>query len=402
MKREPNPSQRRFGELLRARREQAGLSRPLLGKKARLSDSTIKAIEAGTYTVARRSVVRLQLVKELHLTQSDLLLYTDLPEGYDAEPSAQAPLIRPESRRCSAILCASGDALAHHRDHRALLRGVGGFARAAWSYIDAAGASDWRRYAQSRQAGPLRWVVQSLAPRIAQLCAGARLDLLALGSGLGEAEAGLAAALLEWESIPYLSLGFCDLSGPLLAAAYQRASDALASADRAEVWGMLVDLEQLTTEADVIVRPGWVRCFTLLGGVLGELDRDDSFLRLTLPALALPGDLLLLDLGQDQLADEESDSVRALRDAWLLGSYERAGLQAPAIEVGAAKPGVWAHEEREVYAVANRRRWSCYRLRRYHPDAVTAHLAAVGWGVVEMMRYPGGGTLLLCRRVDGK
>ncbi len=63
----------RFSTLLRQRRESAHLSRNELGKRAGLSDRTIKNIEHALVSPSRDTVVRLLEVAELSLTWTDVL-----------------------------------------------------------------------------------------------------------------------------------------------------------------------------------------------------------------------------------------------------------------------------------------------------------------------------------------
>jgi transcriptional regulator with XRE-family HTH domain len=62
-----------FSTLLRQRRESAHLSRNELGKRAGLSDRTIKNIEHAQTSPSRDTVVRLLDVAELGLTWTDVL-----------------------------------------------------------------------------------------------------------------------------------------------------------------------------------------------------------------------------------------------------------------------------------------------------------------------------------------
>lgn len=73
---------RRVGQLLRDRRQRAGLSRKALGHLARVSDGTLKFIEAGLHAPSRATCLRLVDVAELALTSSDLAPFFGPP----AEP----------------------------------------------------------------------------------------------------------------------------------------------------------------------------------------------------------------------------------------------------------------------------------------------------------------------------
>lgn len=62
---------RAFGKKLRDRRNAAGLSRVALGRKAKLSDATIKFIETAKYAMSRSTFLRLLNVEELGLCWED-------------------------------------------------------------------------------------------------------------------------------------------------------------------------------------------------------------------------------------------------------------------------------------------------------------------------------------------
>lgn len=57
-----------FGELLRALRESAGLSRAKVAKRARLSEAIIKLIETTAHFPSSKTLYRLIHVRELQLT----------------------------------------------------------------------------------------------------------------------------------------------------------------------------------------------------------------------------------------------------------------------------------------------------------------------------------------------
>lgn len=65
-------SLRHFGELLRARRNAAALSRVELGKLARLSDATIKFLETAKHPPSRSTLIRLVGVEQLRLSWEEV------------------------------------------------------------------------------------------------------------------------------------------------------------------------------------------------------------------------------------------------------------------------------------------------------------------------------------------
>lgn len=90
-----------FGKLLRDRRNQAGFSRVQLGRKAKLSDATLKFIETARHPPSRATVLRLLAVPELKLRWADVpgsITPPQEPTGEGAEPDQLAELHRLDPR----------------------------------------------------------------------------------------------------------------------------------------------------------------------------------------------------------------------------------------------------------------------------------------------------------------
>jgi transcriptional regulator with XRE-family HTH domain len=90
-----------FGKLLRDRRNQAGLSRLQLARKAKLSDATIKFIETAHSPPSRTTLLRLVAVPELKLSWAETPGQPARAPGAsaaDAEPPIVAELHRFEAR----------------------------------------------------------------------------------------------------------------------------------------------------------------------------------------------------------------------------------------------------------------------------------------------------------------
>ncbi len=90
-----------FGRLLRDRRNQAGLSRLQLARKAKLSDATVKFVETARHPPSRQTLLRLVGVPELKLEWSDTPGYSPrtAPAGIErADPPLHIGLHRLDSR----------------------------------------------------------------------------------------------------------------------------------------------------------------------------------------------------------------------------------------------------------------------------------------------------------------
>ena len=88
---------RKLGQLLRDRRESAGLSRKALGRLAKLSDSTVKFVETGLHPPSRATCLRLLSVAALNLQWSDLAPFAGLPPE-SGLPSSDPPVFRLDPR----------------------------------------------------------------------------------------------------------------------------------------------------------------------------------------------------------------------------------------------------------------------------------------------------------------
>ncbi len=89
-----------FGHLLRDRRNQAGLSRLQLARKAKISDSTVKFVETARFPPSRPTLLRLLGVQELGLQWSDTPGSSPKNAPADSEPdnALVATLYRLDSR----------------------------------------------------------------------------------------------------------------------------------------------------------------------------------------------------------------------------------------------------------------------------------------------------------------
>ena len=122
-------------QLLRDRRESAGLSRKALGRLAKLSDSTVKFVETGLHPPSRATLIRLIDVPELKLT------WADAP-GHPPPPAVRSePPTTPDERpwlhtQLNCILTPSYDPLAYITQFSRFLNGAGGHIEQSLAYLD--------------------------------------------------------------------------------------------------------------------------------------------------------------------------------------------------------------------------------------------------------------------------
>lgn len=405
-----------LGELLRMRREQAGLSRAKLGKKARVSEASIKLVESYGQ-ISRKMFLRLIAVPDLRLTYVDGAAAFDGPQQIPLELAAGAdvPHVVELAPRLNAFLAPVADVMSLYEQQRqALLARSGAPLRPFVAYFDPAGAFDYRQWLDASGSG---WqtrsvLAQFLEPikRCLELDPGVPdlrpLDVVALGCGVGENETHLVQVLLEEALGGPLTLCLQDLSFPLLSAASRHASDVLSIYPQATRWALHADLEQLGPHGTLLLRERSRRLFTLLGHTLGEVENEQRLLRESIGAVALPGDLLLLDVA---VTSAEPPATRELLwklyEKWQRGLVQRArpelkGLQLE--ELLLTQQG-WADLEHDIVVTSDQGpRWVVGRRRSYNPARLSKLLGAAGWNVLHREDYgtQTPSSMFLCERVE--
>lgn len=418
---------RHFGQLLRDRRNAAGLSRAELGRRAKLSDATVKFIETAKHPASRATLIRLIGVAELGLRWEDTaMLHSEEPAP---APPPQAPPPAPPESESGALACFLSPALspvAMARDLGRFLRGAGGHLEQTAAYLDTQSAADYLAVCQQslgiaerRAALPLG----EMAERIAEHVSPSGLDVIAVGAGDGQLEVRLVQALSA--ALPQQALDLClvDVSQPLLAHALRQAAEAFAAQPAVRVWGLQANFHHLPLHTELYAPPRRVcrRLFLMLGDTLGSLDNEPRFLRHSLLG-ARPDDLLLLDFQCAAAPADQPEEIKRRDKSWLAGVC-------PAHQTWLAGP-LWRHDRQvrsvrfaweletdgavpQSYALSgvatvqapgrSERRFSMLRFRRYEPDAVARTLAACGWKRIAQLGYGPPGqraVLVLCQRCD--
>jgi transcriptional regulator with XRE-family HTH domain len=420
----------RFGQLLRDRRNAAGLSRAELGRRAKLSDATVKFIETAKHPASRATLIRLIGVAELGLSWEDTALLH--PEEFAPAPAPQAQPSSPPASEGGALACYLSPALnpvAMVGELGRFLRGAGGHVEQTAAYLDAQSAADYLTVCQQspvvvalRAALPLG----EMAERIAEgVSSGGRLDVVALGAGDGQLEVRLAQALSAARPQRPLDLCLVDVSQPLLTHALRQAAEAFAAQPEVRVWGLQANFHHLPLHTELYAPPSrtYRRLFVMLGGTLGSLDNEPRFLRHSLLG-ARPDDLLLLDFQCAAAPADQPEEIKRRDKSWLAGvsAAHQTWLAGPLwrhdrgvravrfsweLETDGAVPHSYALSAVATVQAQGRadRRFSMLRFRRYEPDALARTLAACGWQRIAQLGYGPPGqraALLLCRRSDAQ
>lgn len=383
----------RFSTLLRQRRESAHLSRNELGKRAGLSDRTIKNIEHALVSPSRDTVVRLLEVAELSLTWTDVLgdpVKTEpdsttengyncyIPPGYDSVRMVQQ-LVR-------------------------MLNGPGGHVEQTYSYLEHRSAiafvnlsHDPSYTSRFRAVFPFAEVVQ----RVSTESGRTPLKVIALGPGDGHLEVRFVQHLLGELDKPDIELVLFDISQPLLNTAYQYALDTFGEQSPVHTLMMQGNFHDLAQYPQVSYAPAKGRrrrIYTMLGNTLANLDNELRFFQHCM-SHCRPGDLLFVDIRRRQALT--GASVEAIRraDPILQGPFPKAYadfLSTPirmhcpdlvscdfefVIEPQCLIPGSYALDVVATIRTKHQpeRRFSMFRVKSYDESKLTECLARFGW-----------------------
>lgn len=366
-----------FGEVLKARREAAQLSRSQLSARAKVAAGTIKNLEKGVHGPLCSTLVQLCGVEELGLDLATMLVL--LGEG--------------EQQRGTPLWMPGFDPRALVRTLRGQLAGSGGVLDPSLLFLDS-GSANWQALAARRRVRARTFPLAEVA-RAAVTSSPRGLDLWALGCGAAEEEIALAAHMApRYESDFFLSL--LDINASLLVQAGERAERCLPGLGALVVQGDLLRFpayEPIGSKAQRQVP----RLVTLLGGTLGHFDESAM---LGMFAGLRPGDLVLVDAHLHSKRSAASpQSVPAL-DHWLLGVFSRynpvPGARAVVrTTVHVAREGGCTLEHRVCTGEEVMRSFVFLRETRHERSVLESQFRQAGLGVVKCWLRDGWGLWLL-------
>ena len=409
-----------FGQLLRDRRDAAGLSRTQLAHRAKLSEATVKFTETARQPPSRTTLIRLVGVAELKLGWADIPGQSVPPWTETGDPLPRAQSIGVASQ-LNCLLTPSSDSLPLIADLALFLNGAGGYVEQTHAYLDHYSAADYLALCHnSLAAATLRshMPLGELAKQVAATSGRAPLQIVALGAGDGQQECLLAAHLME-ANAPSVEMCLLDISQPLLSCAYQHAVDRLAAMPHVKVWAIQGNFHYLPLhiESHRSITPRRSRrLITMLGGTLANLDHEPRFLRQSLLACEAD-DLLLLDVPLAPASCDEPLQIKA-RDrlfasgvpapyaTWLSGPIWRHCKDVERVDFGwhletrCPVPGSYALHAVATVKSSQRadRSFSLFRLGRYEPTQLAACLSALGWNEVAAIPYASEHSLRLYRK----
>ena len=380
-----------FGELLRRRRKEAGLSIADLARKTGVVRTTIHNIEQGLTTASPQTLKLLASVKVLRLTELDASREGALDTWFTQQY----------------------DPLQMVRGMDAVLNGPGGQIEQTLLYLDPQSAADWHALSNSEQyitSFRSKIPLDKLAERIIRESKGVGLDVDGLGCGDGKTETALMQRLADlMPTPPDLQLYLLDISHVLLSEAYRFALDALAPR-RISVVAIHGNFNDVSKNPLLYMHPRSIRrmrVFLMMGGTLGNIHDEPWFFR-DLAACAQPGDLAALDCQLVRApADQPEEQIRAADQAFrakqqleayssflggplrrhcrgLLGLRLHTELATHCPVPGSYAVEFWADVEKEGEPL---RQFLVFRTKRYDIDKLSQCLHRLGWNTLQTWKY---------------
>jgi transcriptional regulator with XRE-family HTH domain len=380
-----------FGELLRRRREEAGLSVADLARKTGVVRTTIHNIEQGLTSASPQTLKLLASVKSLRLTELDASQGAALDTWFTQQY----------------------DPMQMVRGMDAVLNGPGGQIEQTLWYLDPQSAADWYALSNSEQyitAFRSKMPLDKLAERIIRESKGVGLDVDGLGCGDGKTETALMQRLADhMPTPPDLHLYLLDIShlllygGIPLRAGCARSSPHPGRCDPRQ-------LQRRLEESASVYAPSSIRrmrVFLMMGYTFGNINDEPWFFR-DLAACAQPGDLAVLDFQTIRApADQPEEQIRAADRAFkakrqleayssflggplrrhcrgLLGIRLHTELATHCPVPGSYAVEFWADVEKEGEPL---RQFLVWRTKRYDIDKLRQCLQRLGWNTLQTWKY---------------
>lgn len=423
------PQENQIGQLVRLRREKAGLSRAKLAKKARVSEASIKLLETKA-PPSRKMLLRLTNVPELNLkwdeieplcSQSDAAMVRG---ALQLTPSGRTEIDSADSAHyLNWHVPATYDSMQMVRDLAGFLRGAGGYVEQTGAYLDHHSALSYVSCAQSHGTMNSLKVNFPNTDAVRAILEGSQLDrfaVVALGSGEGLIEIRFTQSLaLEMEH-PDIELCLLDISQPLLNTAYRNAIDTLGGMRGVHIWGLCGNFHHLSAYEQFQYQSPMQRrhrIYLALGATFGNLDNERRFVRDNLSVVTRTGDFFLLDLTiaqgltEPDIIQQDTAFRAGVPDhiaMWLGGPIRRSCPNVTGVEFHwqldtcSIVPGSYSLNAIATVKEPGKqdRQFSMFRFKRYDVDRLVEMFADCEWDLVENFSIPNSPTTtaLLFRR----
>ena len=406
-----------FGDLVKERRLQSGLTQRLLAKSAELSEPTVRNIEHKRRAPSDATLCA--LIKALQIKPEDLPV---IPRPFPQESAA-----KPTEHHC--FFAPKHEAFKLWLEFRKQINSSNGIIEQTYLYLEAESALNYLEMAQAvtyiaifRKSMPL----EAIAQQLIAYEKGLQIDIISLGSGDGHQETQLVsflAALAPEKSYRFFLL---DVSQPLLNSGYVYANNSLKEHPQKAItitaiqgnFYYLSDYDQLFNSPKKHTNR---RIFTMLGYTFSTLDNELLFFNHSL-GNAISGDLLIFDFIPAAAPCDDREAIcandHALRSPipeehakWLSGSLMRYldGYRSHTfrleLRLRCAVPGSYALDvvATVVMADGSVREISVARFKRHDAHLLAKSLSELGWDCLDIRYYgghkkPTAGLLIACKR----
>lgn len=393
-------SARRFGDVLRQHRDEAGLTQEQLADFSGLSLSLIRKLEQGTSMPSRNSLLGLCSIPELKLVPAEI---------------TALPAVREASHRLAPnwYISPGFDSVQMMSELSQQLNGSGGSIEQTYVYLDHKSALDWIQLSNSpsyvamaRESFPHH----EAAKRLHDLVGAAGLDLIALGPGDGKSEVRLVQHILGECERPNIRFYLLDASQPLLSRAFKHAVDTFNDEPGIFVCGIQGNFHHLPRYLQLHYTPARShrrRVYMLLGNTIANIDHEPHFFQNSFTGAA-PGDILLFDADYAFTSSNEPAEIERQDPAlkkpvpdshqrWLGGPIHRYCHEAQSVtfsfRLDTNRPLAGSYGLQFIAKVAlpgmRTREFCMHQVRRYEPSSLIRCIRSLGWDHVGLLPFVG-------------
>ena len=387
---------RKFGEVLRRHRDEAGYTQLQLAEFSGLSVSLIRKLEQGDNYPSRATLASLCALPELKLVPAEV---TTLPafrsEGHRAAPNW--------------YVSPGFDAMQMMSDLALQLNGSGGSIEQTYVYLDHKSALDWFEISNTPgYVATFRDCLPhgALAERIREVVGGVGLDVIALGPGDGKTEVRLVQRLLDRSERANIRFYLLDASQPLLGRAFKHAVDTFDKEPGVFVCGIQGNFHHLPRYMQLHYSPAQShrrRVYVMLGDTIGNLDNERQFFRNAFSGAA-PGDLMIFDAVSSFTDSKDPEEIKR-RDPvfhkpvpyqnWLSGPIWRYCQEVQSVEfsfgldVNRPFEGSYGIQLLATVGLPGMRtkEFCMYEIRRYNQESLIQCMRSLGWAHVGLLPF---------------
>ena len=393
-------ARRRFGDVLRQHRSEAGLTQEQVADYSQLSLSLIRKLEQGTKQPGRTALLSLCSVAELKLVPSEV---------------TTLPAVREYSHRLAPNWYVSPgfDSVQMMSDFGQQLNGGGGSMEQTYVYLDHKSALDWislcntpSYIASFRESMPH----EANAKRIHEVVGNVVLDQIALGPGDGKSEVQLVKQIRQHCDEPNIRFYLLDASQPLLSRAFKHAADAFDDDAGVFVCGIQGNFHHLPRYMQLHYTPARShrrRIYMLLGNTIGNIEHEPYFFQNAF-AGAAPGDLLLFDADYSFTTSNDPAQIRSQDPAlskpvpeghqrWLGGPIRRYCHDVQDVSfsfrLDTNRPLAGSYGLQFIAKVSlpgqRTKEFCMWQVRRYDPASLVQCLRDFGWEPIGQIPFSG-------------